>query len=421
MNELDGLKLVEPRAYAEHGYPHDLWTELRAHAPLHKFELPGWRPFWAVTKHADICEISRQPDLFINGRRMTLVSEESEAASGQQGEDQGSFHGMRTIINTDGTQHRTLRKVASPYFTPRKLHALQEAVERSARLLGDRLASSGPEGECDFIADVASLHPLRVICQILGVPPEDEPRVMRMTNELFGNEDAEFQRAEDRQTRLVELGTEMYEFFGKIIAERRANPRDDLASILATATIDGTPMSDMDTFGYYLITFTAGHETTRGAIGGGMKALIDHPAEWRKLAGDLDHIPAAMNEIVRWVTPVNHMVRTAVEDYELRGQRIKANDTLVLFYASANRDEEVFDDPFTFRVDRADNPHLGFGIGEHFCLGANLARQTTGALFSELVPRLENVELTAVPERVASNLVPGFKHMPMRYRIHDRV
>jgi cytochrome P450 len=317
----------------------------------------------------------------------------------------------------DGADHRKLRKVASPYFTPRRLGDLQDAVEGSARVLVDKLAAGGPDGECDFVTEVANLHPLRVICQILGVPTEDEPMILRMTNELFGNEDAEFQRSQDRQTRMIELGTEMYEFFAKIIAGRRANPRNDLASILATATLDGAPMSDMDTFGYYLITFTAGHETTRGAIGGGMKALIDHPEEHRKLAADLSLIPAAMNEIVRWVTPVNHMVRTAVEDYELRGQQIAKDDTLVLFYASANRDEEMFDDPFAFRVDRQDNPHLGFGIGEHFCLGANLARQTTGALFSELMRRVESFELTGTPQRVVSNLVPGFKHMPLRYRM----
>ncbi len=418
MNEQDGLRLVEPKAYAEHGYPHDLWTELRNNAPLRKFELPGWRPFWAVTKHADICEISRLPENFLNGPRMTLVSNAAIASSGQ--EDDGTFNGMRTIINTDGADHRKLRKVSSPYFTPRKLSGLQDVIDDSAKELLDKLATRGPEGECDFVTDVANLHPLRVICQILGVPAEDEPMVLRMTNELFGNEDQEFQRVEDRQARLVELGTEMYEFFGKIIADRRANPKNDLASILASAKIDGEPMSDMDTFGYYLITFTAGHETTRGAIAGGMKALIDHPEQHRKLADDPSLIPTAINEIVRWVTPVNHMVRTASEDYELRGQKIKAGDTLVLFYGSANRDEELYDDPFEFRVDRQDNPHLGFGIGEHFCLGANLARQTTGALFSELVPRLESFELTGPAQRVASNLVPGFKHMPMRYRIRPR-
>ena len=418
MEQSEALRLVDPHAYAEHGYPHDLWTELRKNDPLRKFEIPGWRPFWAVTKHADICEVSRLPNIFLNGPRMTLVSNEAIAASGQP--DDGTFNGMRTIINMDGADHRKLRKVASPYFTPRRLRDIQGLVEESAKEFVDELAADGPEGECDFVTAVANRHPLRIICRILGVTLEDEPLVLRMTNELFGNEDDEFHRSEDRQARLVELGIEMYEFFGKIIADRRANPRNDLASVFANAEIDGEPMSDMDTFGYYLITFTAGHETTRGGITGGMKALIDFPEEFRKLAADPSLMPSAINEIVRWVTPVNHMVRTAAEDYELRGQKIKAGDTLVLFYASANRDEEIFDDPFDFHVDRADNPHLGFGIGEHFCLGANLARQTSGALFSELVPRLEEFELTDAPQRVASNLVPGFKHMPMRYKIRPR-
>jgi cytochrome P450 len=209
----------------------------------------------------------------------------------------------------------------------------------------------------------------------------------------------------------------MYRYFGEVIASRRARPRGDLASVLANARIGGEPLRDMDTFGYYLIVFTAGHETTRNAISGGMLALIQHPGEREKLRRDPSLLPDAIDEILRWTTPVNYMARTVTEDCRFRGRDFAKHDTLVLFYASANRDEDVFDAPFEFRIDRASNPHLAFGIGEHFCMGANLARRSAAALFAELLPRLDHVELRGEPERTASAFVAGLKHLPIGYRI----
>ncbi len=416
MAEGNGLELVDPQSYASHGYPHETWTRLRREDPLHYFDPPGFPAFWAVTKHADICEISRRPEQFLNGPGMTLVR---DAAQAQQG--RGSFQGMKTIINMDQPEHRVYRSVASPYFTPNALRRgdLEAQIAESARTLVDELAARGLQGECDFVTEIANRHPLRIIARILGVPEEDEPVILRLTNELFGSEDPEFQRPGDRRERIAAVGADLYEYFGKVIADRRAKPCDDLASVLANAKIDGKPMGEVETFGYYLIAFTAGHETTRGAIAGGMLALIENPDELEKLRRDPSLVPTAVNEIVRFVTPVNTMVRTAAEDYELCEQQILPGDKLVLFYASANRDEEVFDDPHAFRVDRSPNPHLGFGIGEHFCLGANLARKTTAGIFSELIPRLESAELAGTPEHVASNLVPGIKHLPIRYRLRS--
>jgi hypothetical protein len=292
-------------------------------------------------------------------------------------------------------------------------------IRETARAVVDQMPNTGGEGECDFVTDVANVHPLKIICRILGMPESDEPLILKLTNQLFGGEDPEFQRDPDRKKRMMELGLEMYQLFSSVAADRRANPTDDLASVIANARVDGEPMSEADTFGYYLITFTAGHETTRGAISGGLLALIENPEQRKKLSADLSLIPTAINEIVRYVTPVNTMVRTAQTDYELRGQQIEEGDAVVMFYASANRDEEVFDDPHSFKVDRRPNPHLGFGIGEHFCLGSNLARMTSGALFRELASRLESVELAGTPERVVSNLVPGIKHLPIRYRLRS--
>jgi cytochrome P450 len=403
---MDGLRLIEPRAYAEHGYPHAEWKALRAR-PLTYFEPPGWQPFWAITKHADVIEVSRQPERFLNGPGMTLIRKRDETG-------QGSFMQMRTIINMDAPDHRKYRKVASPWFTPRALRRLDPLVDATARELVDSL---GAEGECDFVQKVASIHPLRVIARILGVPEADEPFILRITNELFGAEDPEFQRSQDTLQHRQALGMDFFNYFSKVIEERRRAPQGDLASVIANARVDGEPMGVMETMGYCLITFTAGHETTRGGIGGGMLALIEHPGERARLARHPELVPRAVEELIRFVTPVNHMVRTATEDYPLRGSKIRRGDKLVIFYASANRDEEVFEAPDALRLDRDPNPHLAFGVGEHFCLGSHLARKTTGSLLRELIPRLEHVERAGTPERTASNLVPGLKHLPIRYRI----
>ncbi|MCH6561546.1 MAG: cytochrome P450 [Myxococcales bacterium] len=406
MAQIDGLRLIDPAAYAQHGYPHDEWTQLRRESPVQFFDPPGWLSYWAVTKHADIVEVSKQPEIFLNGPGMTMV----RARSGDDKVQQQ----IRTVINMDPPVHRKYRKVGSPYFTPRAMHRLDSLVAETARKLVDGL---GREGECDFIPEIASRHPLKVIAHILGVPEEDEPFILRLTNELFGSEDPEFQRSEDRMEGIKQLFMEFWGYFGKIIEDRRANPRDDLASVFANARIDDEPMGELETLGYFLIAFTAGHETTRGGIGGGFLELIERPELRKRWAAEPEITPRAVDEIMRYVTPVNHMMRTASQDYELHGEKIRSGDRLVLFYASANRDEEVFDEPLELRLDRHPNPHLAFGIGEHFCMGAHLARKTSGAIFRELVTRLESVELTGTPQRTASNLVPGFKHMPIRYRL----
>jgi len=408
MSFSDGFELVDAPSYAAKGYPHETWTRLRRESPVHFCQPPGFRPFWAITRHADIREISRQPERFINGPRITLVPSEFEDTQGS-----GTFQGMRTVINMDPPEHRDFRKVASAWFTPNSLERQASEIAASARRLVDRLAA---KRECDFVTEVAAMHPLSIITRILGVPEQDEPFIGRVTNQLFGAQDPEFQRSTDHHQGILALAADMYRYFGEIIASRRAQPREDLASVLANARLGGAPMGDMETFGYYLIVFTAGHETTRNAISGGMLALIQHPAEREKLRRNPALLPGAIDEILRWTTPVNYMARTVTQDCRFRGRELAKDDTLVLFYASANRDEDVFDAPFEFRVDRAPNPHLAFGIGEHFCMGANLARRSAAALFAELLPRLEHVELLCEPERTASAFVAGLKHMPIGYR-----
>jgi cytochrome P450 len=412
MSLTDGFDLIDPASYAASGPPHASWTALRRHSPVHRCEPRDYPPFWAITRHADICEISKQPDRFLSQPgiihpRTSQIIDRSEGVGA-----------MRTIIEMDPPEHRSFRKVASPWFTPRAMNRIDAAVQASARELVDSLAGRSGEGECDFARDVATAHPLRILAHILGVPREEEPRILRLTNQLFANEDEELQRpGETREQAVRELGMELYQLFAGIIEDRRTNPRDDLATLLANGTVNGEPMGPLETFGYYLITFTAGHDTTKNALAGGMHALIQNPDELAKLRRDPGLVNAAVEEVVRWATPVNYMRRRAACDTEVGGQRIRKDDYLCLFYASANRDEDVFDDPFRFRVDRDPNPHLGFGHGEHFCLGSHLARRSQRALFAELARRLEHVELAGEPEWIKSSFVVGLKRLPIRYRI----
>ena len=415
----DGTELMDPHAYAASGYPHELWRRLRRESPVHWCEGPELVPFWAITRHAHICEVSKQPDKFLSGPGIVPASKEiaERIARGER----GPFDAMQTIITMDPPKHRKFRKVASPWFTPQALGRIDDVVQASARRLVDRLydAQVNGEGTCDFAVEVAAQHPLRILCTILGLPEAEEPHILRITQELFAGEDPEFKRPEEnRDEALRNLGIEFVQYFGKVIADRRARPRDDLAGLLANAEVDGARMGDVETLGYYLITFTAGHDTTRNALAGGMLALVENPSELEALRRDpAGRVADAVEEIVRWTTPVNFMMRTAACDYELGGRRLGRGDRLVLYYASANRDEDVFDEPYRFRIDRHPNPHLGFGIGEHFCLGANLARKSQRALFAELVGRLEHVELAAPPDRLHASFVAGVKHLPLRYRL----
>ena len=412
MSITDGTDLIDPRSYEAQGTPHRTFTELRRSDPLPFCEPKGFENFWAVTRHADICEISKQPNLFLNSKGIVILDDDQQISR-----DEG-IGAMRTIIEMDPPEHVTYRKVTSAWFTPRALGRLNDLIENSARHLVDSLAGPSGDGECDYAIDVAAAHPLRILCSVLGVPREEEGRVLRLTNQLFAADDPELQRsAEDRNAAMRELGFELFEFFSKVIEDRRANPRDDLASIIANAKIGDEPMGPMETFGYCLIIFTAGHDTTKNALGGAMEAFLNNPEQLDRLrSGGDEVIDSAVEESVRWVTPVNYMKRTAARETTLRGRTIAEGDQLVLFYASANRDEEVFEDPFDFRIDRTPNPHLGFGIGEHFCLGAHLARRSQAALLRQLATRLESVERIGDPEQIRSSFVVGLKHLPVRYR-----
>jgi len=416
VTDINGFDLISPRAYGERGVPHEQWSELRRLDRLHFCEPDGFDSFYPIVRHDHICELSKQPDLFLNRFGIVLESSAQKIAL----RSKTGIGQMRVIIAMDPPEHRDYRKVAVPWFTPRAIERIDAVVKERARNLVDGLVekASGGEGECEFANEIAAAHPLRILSTILGVPREQEPQILRLTNELFAADDPDLQRkGEDRFKATEELALELFQLFNGIIEDRRANPTDDLASLLANGRVNGELMGVMETVGYYLITFSAGHDTTKNALAGGICALAQHPAEFEKLKRNPELIGSAVEEIVRWVSPVNYMKRVVAKDLDFRGQKLCKGDNLVLFYASANRDERVFEDPFTFRVDRNPNPHLGFGIGEHFCIGSHLARASQRAMLHELVSRIDSLELVGEPVRIQSSFVVGLKELPLRYRL----
>jgi cytochrome P450 len=270
-------------------------------------------------------------------------------------------------------------------------------------------------GECDFVPDIAMHYPLYVILSLLGLPESDFAQIRKLTQEMFGGQDAELQRGQTPEEQL-QAALDMLAYFQRLTADRRAEPTEDLASTIANARIDGEPLNDLDAASYYVIIATAGHDTTSSTVAGGLHALVEHPDQLRRLREQPSLMPLAADEMIRWVTPVKEFMRTATVDYELHGVPIKQGDSLLLSYPSANRDEDVFDAPFSFDVGRSPNRHLAFGFGAHYCLGAILARMEVAAFFAELVPRLESVELADTPQWIATTFVGGLKHLPIRYR-----
>jgi cytochrome P450 len=410
---LDQLDVISARFYGEHGYPHEAWARLRRESPVHFMQPEGYKPFWAITKHADIVEVSKQPEKFRSAGRFILFPEMGLLEGPNLEEDPP----LRMLVNMDPPEHRDYRRLVSSFFTPRAVKRLEIRLEEITREIFDELAADGSAQECDFVTRIAALQPLRMITEMLGIPREQEEFVLRVTNENFGIEDPEFAREGDNRDDRLGFLKEAFAFLSGIVEDRRATPTDDLASVLANASFDGEPVPTFELFSLFFLVMVAGHDTTRNAISSGLLALMENPEELEKLRRDPSLVHLAADEIVRWTTPVNHFSRTATVDYELRGQQIKAGDSVALFYASANRDEEIYEDPFAFRIDRDPNPHLGFGVGEHFCLGANLARMDLRVFFRQFAERLESIELTGPVDLLHASFVGGPKHIPIRYRL----
>lgn len=407
---IDPLDLALPERYGEHGFPHATWTTLRHEDPVHWCEPEGYRPFWAVTRHADIKEISSHPELFSSTPRLTLQPKDFEAQMLMLFPDAADQGGMplRMLVTMDPPEHREYRSLTGPYFRPKVLANLEQRVEEITDLLFDRHA--GDDVELDFVTDFASWHPLKMLCEILGVAVEHEGLILRLTNELFGAADPELGR-DDRENLLPE----MFNFFFQLIEEKRATPGEDLASVLANAELNGEPLPHMELLSYFVLIATAGHDTTRNAMSGGLAALLEHPDQLDLLRQDPSLAKTAADEIVRWTSPVIHFIRTANQDCVVGGKEVHAGDSLVLFYPSANRDETVWDDPFEFRIDRDPNPHLGFGVGEHYCLGATLARMEIRVFLEHFARRVTDVEAIGDLANTHASFVGGLKHRPIRW------
>lgn len=409
--------IASPATHADEAKTRALFERLRSEDPVHWTEPDGFRPFWSVTRYADILEIERQNDRYHNEPRTTLLSIEQEAqlASFWGGPDPktGRVEPFRTLVHMDNPDHRAYRGLTQAWFMPGNLKKLEARMAELARRYVDRMMELGPE--CDFARDVAVYYPLHVIMSILGVPESDEKLMLKLTQELFGGLDPDMQRKDANEQSNTIL--DFFTYFQRMTAERRARPTEDLASVIANGKVNGCPLGDIETASYYIIVATAGHDTTSSSIAGGLRALVEHPDELRRLKENPDLLGRAVDEMIRWVTPVQHFMRTAVEDGELRGRKIAKGDALCLWYVSGNRDEEAFPDPYSFRVDREPNRHVAFGYGAHVCLGQHLAKMEIRAFFAELLRRLETIELAGDPKRIEAVFVTGLKTLPVRYRL----
>lgn len=409
LDEPGGI-FVDPQAYTDVDAWHRTADALRERDPVHRVEIDGFIPFYALTRHADLFEIERQPERFPNTLQSVLIPTEryeKQAASGFV---------VKSLVHMDGHEHDEYRKLTNEWFKPANLRKVVEnRVDQLAREFVDRMMELGPE--CDFAREVGLLFPLHVIMSILGVPEADEPMMLRLTQQLFASEDPEF-GGENAEAVAADTVRTFFEYFNDLTEDRRKNPAGDIATVLANARVDGAPIGDIERIGYYMIVATAGHDTTSNSINGGLEALIRHPDQLRALQEDPSGIERAVGEIIRWSTPVRHFLRHATEDYCVRDVTVRQGEALLLSYLAANRDPAVFENPHSFDTTRANaDNHLAFGTGVHFCLGAHLARMEIRAFFRELLPRLESVELAGEPAHCVSNFVGGIKNLPLRYSV----
>ena len=399
--------LVDPDYYEANGYPHDCWRELRAERPIHFVERELGDSFWAITKYDDIVTIGRQPEIFSSD---TPVVRDQDMIDNQADMP-------KSLIQLDPPIHSKYRQLVSKRMTPRKVAKLHDQIEAIAIRTLEDLEAREAEG-CDFVQTVAAPLPIAVIAYMLGVPAEDWELLFTWTNESAGASDPEYRRdGETVAETMMRANIELFTYFGELRDERMKNPQDDLITLLANSTVDGEPLPLIDVLSFYQILVAAGNETTRNATSGGLLALIEHPAEMARVQADPSLLKATVEEMLRWTSPIIHFGRTATRDTELGGHSIRKGQTVGMFYPSANRDESVWEDPDTFRVDRKSNPHIAFGVGEHYCLGAHVARLELNVIFRHLLPRLKHVELAGPISRLRSNLIGGVKRLPIRYEM----
>jgi len=405
---LSDIDLWDKDRFVE-GVPHDWFTELRREAPVFwhegdpSFDGPqgGAGPFWCVTGYDDVVTVNRDNATFSSSEKLVFMWDPDEA---------NLEHQRLLMLNMDPPLHTRYRRLINKGFTPRMVSELESTMRKRTIDIIDRVAD---RGECDFVVDVASELPLQVIADLMGVPQDDRHKLFDWSNQMIGAEDPEYGITEEITQN---ASMELYAFANTLAALKRADPKDDLISILTQSEVDGERLSEIELDLFFLLLTVAGNETTRNLISHGMVALLEHPEELEKVRANRALLPGAVEEMLRWASPVMHFRRTATRDVELGGQQIKAGDKVVIWYISANRDEHAFQEPFTFDVERSPNEHVAFGGGgPHFCLGANLARMEIQVMFDVVLDRLDDIEMTAPPARLRSNFINGLKHVPLTF------
>ncbi len=385
--------------------PHETFALLRREDPVHWHEESGGPGFWCITKYEDVKHISRTPQVFSSWLGGTNMFDLSDS----------DIEGVRMLmLNMDPPVHVKFRSIVSKGFTPRRVGMLKRHLEELARNIVDRIAE---RGECEFVDAVASQLPMQTICEMLGVPDSERQYVYDLTNRLIGFDDPDFQTSmEDGRI----AAAEMYAYAEQLAEQKKKQPGDDLTTLLLHAEVDGERLSQMEFDSFFLLLALAGNETTRTVTAQAMRLLSEHPEAKRRIVEDMNLLPGAIEEILRCAPAVIHFRRTAAEDTELRGKKIRKGDKVIIWYPSANRDEDVFDDPQTFDITRSPNDHLAFGIGEHYCLGANLARLQLNTILRELLTRLPDIEACGEIKFLRSNFIDGIKKIPVRFTPESR-
>jgi len=398
---LSEIRLDRPDAFVA-GVPHDWFRRLRAEAPVYFHPEEAGPGFWVISRYDDLKSVSRNPRDFSSWRAGTNIHDP---------ENEDRANRLRAImLNMDPPQHVKFRRIVQKGFTPKQVEAMRPHVRELARGIVDRVAA---KGECEFVEDLAAELPLQVICEMMGVPRSDRHHIFELSNQLIGFDDPEYQSGPEAGE---QASARMFAYAMQLAQERLRKPGDDLVSRLLTADVDGEKLSELEFSSFFLLLAIAGNETTRTVTCWGMHELMRHPDQRERVRRDPELLPSAVEEILRYAPAVLYFRRTATRDTEIRGQRIREGDKVTLWYPSANRDEDVFPDPDTFDVGRHPNHHLAFGIGEHFCLGANLARMELQEILGEILDRLPDMEPAAPPRRLRSNFINGCKEMRVRFR-----
>ena len=398
--DLKDVNLLDRDNYVD-AVPHEMFEVLRREAPVHWHLDPDGPGFWALTRYDDVVLVNRDNELFSSARGSALIIEQDEESLAQQ---------RLMMLNMDPPMHTRYRLLVNKGFTPRMVGQLEERARAYVNAMIDDVSE---KGECDFVTDIAAELPLQVIAEVMGVPQEDRHLVFDWSNRMIGADDPEYMGSPEA---VFEASTELYAYANQLAAKKRANPDNDIISVLLQAEIGGDRLTELEFDLFFLLLAVAGNETTRNLIAHGQLALMDHPDQRARLIADPSLVPHAVDEMLRWGTPVMHFRRTAQRDTEIRGQRIAEGDKVVIWYISANRDEDMFDDPYRFDIGRTPNEHVAFGGGgPHFCLGANLARLEIRVMFEELLRRIPDMEPSGPVQRLRSNFINGIKHMPVQF------